>query len=76
MYEDATTSNFVFFKGIRDGHLIFGNKPYVAIDAAMIGKVELRLFFAWGVGLVVAVIGFDSDDHVVAHSCRQGDGNR
>ena len=32
----------------------------------MIGEVELRLLFARGIVLVVAVVGLDSDDALVA----------
>ena len=62
MYKDASASYLVFFEGIGNGYLVFGNEPHVTIDATMIGEVELRLFLAWGVGLVVAVVGFDGDD--------------
>ena len=62
MNKNASTSDLLFFKGIRDSHLVFGDEPHVAIDATMIGKVERHLLLAWRIGLVVAVVGFDGDD--------------
>ena len=67
MHKDAAASDLVLLKSIRDGHLVLGDEPHVAIDAAMIGEIELRLLLAWWVGFVIAVVGTDSDDTVVAY---------
>ena len=73
--KDTATCHLVFFKGIGDSHLILSNEPHVAVDATVVGEVELCLFFARGVGFVVAVVGADGDDEIVVHSSRQGDGD-
>ena len=75
MNEDATTSHLVFLEGICDSDLIFRYEPYVAIDASMIGEVELCLFFTWGVGLVVAIVSADGDDEIIAHTARERNGD-
>ena len=76
MNEDTTSSSLVFLEGICDSDLVFRYEPYVAIDASMIGEVELGLFLAWRIGLVVAVVSFDSDDQVIADGiAREGDGD-
>ena len=67
VHENAATSHLVFLEGIGDGNLVLGNEPHVTIDAAMIGEVERHLLFAGRVGLVVAVVGADGDDEIVAH---------
>ena len=76
MDKDAATGDLLLLKGIRDSHLILGNQPYVTIDAPMIGEVELGLLFAWRVGFVIAVVGTDGDDKIIANSIGgQGDGD-
>ena len=77
MHKNAATSHLILFYGIRDGYLVLGNEPHVAIDAAVIGKVELCLFLAWRVGLVVAIVGADGDDQIIANiKSRERDGDR
>ena len=72
MDEDAAARHLVFLQGIGDGHLLLGDEPDIAIDTAMIGKVERYLRLAGRIGLVVAVVGFDSDDQLVADMTAQG----
>ena len=78
MHKNATASHLVLFYGIGDGHLVFSYQPHVTVDTAMIGEVEGHLFLAWRVGLVIAVVGFDGDDAVIAYGTRgrevDGDG--
>ena len=77
MYEETASCHFVLFKGIGDGYLILGNEPYVAVDTAVVGKVQRHLFLARRVGLVVAVVGFDGNDNIIAYLTageRNGDG--
>ena len=73
--KDAATGYFVLFKGIGDSHLVLRNEPDIAVDAAMVGEVEGHLLLARGVGLVVAVVGFDGDDQIVAHTIGETDGD-
>ena len=72
MYEETATGHFRFFNGIGNGHLVLGNEPHVAVDASVVGEVERHLLLARGVGLVVAVIGLDGDDQVIARSIAKG----
>ena len=44
------------------------DEPHVTVHAAVVGKVELRLFLSWGIGLVVAVVGFDGDETAVTRA--------
>ena len=77
MHENASACHLVFFDSIRNGHFVFSNEPHLAIDATMIGEVERHLLLARRIGLVVAVVGFDGDDKIVANSRgRKGDGDR
>ena len=64
--EDATTGHLVHFVGIGDGHGTLANEPYVAIHTAVVGEVEGGLFLARRIGLVVAVVGHDGNQTVVA----------
>ena len=78
MYEDAATSHLVLLDSVGNGYLVLGNQPHITVDASMIGEVQRHLFLAGGVGLVVAVVGFDGDDNIVAYGTVggkiQGDG--
>ena len=80
MYKDAATRYLVLLDGIGDGDLVLGNEPHVTVDAAMVGEVERHLLLAGRVGLVIAVVGLDSDDKlagdrgVVAHTKGNGNG--
>ena len=74
--EDAAACHLVLLDSIGDGYLRLGDEPDVAIDAAVIGEVERHLLLARGVGLVVAVVGADGDDNIIAHTGgREGDGD-
>ena len=66
VYEDAAASHLAGLKGVGDGHLLLGDEPHVAIDAAVVGKVERHLCLAGRKGLVVAVVGLHGDDQFVA----------
>ena len=76
MHKDAAASHLVLLNSISDGYLVFGDEPDVAVDATVVGEVECHLFLAWGVSLVVAVVGLDGDNYIVAYIIgRQGDGD-
>ena len=76
MYEEASTSHLILLVDIGDGHLILSDEPYIAINASMIGEVECHLFLAWRVVLVVAIVGFNGDDDVIAYgTTSKGDGD-
>ena len=66
MQEDAATSHLIHIVGVSDGHRTLADKPYVAVHATMVGKVEGCLFLARRVGVIVAVVGHDGNQTVIA----------
>ena len=77
--EHAAIGHLVCLYGIRNGHRRLAYHPHVAVDAAMISKVKRILCFSGRIALVIAVVGHDGNDTLVArlHSgFRQRNGDR
>ena len=60
MDKDTSSGHPIGCHGIRQTHLRTTNEPYIAVDTAMIGKVERILRFSGRIGLIVRVVRLDS----------------
>ena len=62
--KQSARSLLVFVVGVGDEYGVVHDEPAIAVDAAEVGKVEHRLFFAGRIGGVVAIVG-PHGNHVV-----------
>ncbi len=66
MQKHSAAGNLSALHGIGNGNLALAYEPHVAVHSAVIAEVESRLFLAWRIVLVVAVVGLHCNDVLLA----------